>query len=150
MKLGTAGSILAAIMCAMAPRAPARAQVSPSVVRVHVVALPSDTGRVGCLIFASPDGWPRDRHKAAGREWVNISNEQAVCEFKGLAAGHYAVVVFQDEHETGKMTKNFLGMPTEAYGFSNDAKATLSAPSFADASFQFNGSAIDVTIHAVR
>ena len=39
----------------------------------------------------------------------------------------------------GKMDFNFIGLPTKGYGFSNDAKATLSPPSFSAASFSYSG-----------
>ena len=46
----------------------------------------------------------------------------------------------------GKLDTNWLGIPKEGYGFSNDAKALLSAPSFSAASFQYDGEALDLTI----
>jgi uncharacterized protein (DUF2141 family) len=55
--------------------------------------------------------------------------------FKGLGAGKYAVATFQDEKRTGKLDKNFLGIPTEGYGFSNDAQGTMGPPSFEAAAF---------------
>jgi DNA polymerase V len=38
------------------------------------------------------------------------------------------------------------GIPREDYGFSNDAKGFLSAPSFPAASFQYDGQNLDLTI----
>ena len=32
------------------------------------------------------------------------------------------VIVFQDTNNTGKLTKNWLGKPTECYGFSNNSE----------------------------
>jgi uncharacterized protein (DUF2141 family) len=46
----------------------------------------------------------------------------------------------------GKLDTGLLGIPTEGYGFSNDAKALFSAPSFADASFRYDGGSIDLTM----
>ena len=39
-----------------------------------------------------------------------------------------------------------MGMPKEGYGFSNDAKGTLGAPSFEAASFSYNGQSLKMTI----
>lgn len=46
----------------------------------------------------------------------------------------------------GKLDTNALGIPTEGYGFSNDAKGWLSAPSFSAASFLYDGQNLDMTI----
>ena len=50
--------------------------------------------------------------------------------FPGLAPGRYAVRAFADENGNGKLDTNLFGMPTERYGFSNDAKGNRGAPEF--------------------
>jgi uncharacterized protein (DUF2141 family) len=45
-----------------------------------------------------------------------------------------------------KLDTNWLGIPTEGYGFSNDAKAMLGAPSFSAASFPHDGKDLALTI----
>jgi uncharacterized protein (DUF2141 family) len=46
----------------------------------------------------------------------------------------------------GKLDTHWLGIPTEGYGFSNDATALLGAPSFAAASFAYDGQNLELTI----
>jgi uncharacterized protein (DUF2141 family) len=46
----------------------------------------------------------------------------------------------------GKLDTKWLGVPKEGYGFSNDVKGLLGAPSFSDASFQYDGRNLDLTI----
>jgi uncharacterized protein (DUF2141 family) len=59
----------------------------------------------------------------------------------------YAIAVFWDENKNGKMDKNMFGVPTEKYGFSNNARGTFSAPSFEEASFQLqNDRKLSITI----
>jgi uncharacterized protein (DUF2141 family) len=53
--------------------------------------------------------------------------------FTNLQPGRYAVVVLHDENGNGHLDKNFLGFPTEPYGFSNGAEGFLGPPSFSDA-----------------
>jgi uncharacterized protein (DUF2141 family) len=148
MKLRAAEILLVAGLLAVPLCAAAQDDGAAGVLRVHFVGTPNDTGRVLCGLYDSPEGFPMDRSKVVARAVSAIRDDAGVCEFKGLKPGTYAVAAFQDEHGTGKMTKNWLGMPTEAYGFSNDAAATISAPSFQAASFQFPGGIFDVTIHA--
>jgi len=55
------------------------------------------------------------------------------------------VPLYKDENMNGKLDTNWLGMPKEGYGFSNDVKALLGAPSFCAASFQYDGGTLLVT-----
>ena len=59
-----------------------------------------------------------------------------------LPEGTYAIALFVDANENLKIDKNFLGIPKEQYGFSNNAMGKLSGPSFEQAKFQVKGSAI--------
>lgn len=52
-----------------------------------------------------------------------------------LAAGEYAISVFHDENDNGKLDSNFFGVPTEGYGFSNNARGNFGPPDFAAARF---------------
>ncbi|HEY0524782.1 MAG TPA: DUF2141 domain-containing protein [Stellaceae bacterium] len=50
--------------------------------------------------------------------------------FTQLPPGRYAAIVIHDENDNGRLDKNVMGVPTEGYGFGNDAQGFLSAPSF--------------------
>lgn len=54
---------------------------------------------------------------------------------RDLPAGSYAVTAFHDENDNGKLDKNWLGIPTEGYGFSNDVRGAVGPPKFAQAAF---------------
>lgn len=56
------------------------------------------------------------------------------------------MAVVHDENTNGKLDTNWIGIPAEGYGFSNDAKALLGAPSFSDASFLYDGQNVDMTM----
>lgn len=52
---------------------------------------------------------------------------------EGLVDGDYAVKIFHDENMNAKMDRNLLGIPTEKYAFSNNAKGNFGPASFEDA-----------------
>lgn len=52
-----------------------------------------------------------------------------------LPDGVYAIGIFVDVNKNNEMDKNFLGIPQEQYGFSNNAKGTFGPPSFKEAAF---------------
>lgn len=61
--------------------------------------------------------------------------------------GKYAVAVYHDVNKNKFLDKNFLGMPIERYGFSNDARGTFGPPYFSEASFTAqNGKHLTITI----
>jgi len=66
---------------------------------------------------------------------------------QNLPAGKYAVAVFADRNQNGKLDRNIAGMPTEQYGFSNDARRLFGPPSFADAAFELGDGAVVQSIH---
>jgi uncharacterized protein (DUF2141 family) len=56
-----------------------------------------------------------------------------------LPEGRYAIKLFLDLNGNGEVDTNFLGIPKEPYGFSNNAKGTLGPPSFDAAAFTIEG-----------
>ncbi len=142
--------VAAAMLAAFASSASAQC-CRQNVIRAQLVDLPNDKGRVACIIFNAPDGFPRDRSKGVQQVRGPIQNESGTCTFSNLPPGTYAIAAFHDEYETGKMKTNFLGVPQEAFGFSNDAKpSALTPPPFSAAAFSYQGGVISITMHAQR
>jgi len=56
-----------------------------------------------------------------------------------LPAGSYAVSAIHDENDNGKLDRNFMNIPTEGFGFSNDALGNAGPPKFEQARFDFDG-----------
>ena len=52
-----------------------------------------------------------------------------------LEAGTYSIGFFIDKNDNEKLDTNFLGVPKEQFGFSNDAMGRFGPPSFEAASF---------------
>lgn len=104
------------------------------------LALRNSDGQVGCLLFTSESGFPKDSHAAAQRKWCPISNSASVCSFDPIRAGTYAVACFHDENKNGKLDTGLFGIPTEGTVASNNAKGFMGPPTFKDARFSFAGS----------
>ena len=58
-----------------------------------------------------------------------------VVTLRDIPPGEYAVMTYQDVNSNDKTDSNFLGIPTEPYGFSRNARPVLSKPSFDDTKF---------------
>lgn len=115
-------------------------------INVEISGLHSDKGRVRCEIFASSDGFPKDSGKAVAHNSATISDRHASCDFDNLAPGTYAISVFHDENGNGKLDTNFIGMPREGVGSSNNVKPHFGPPKFKDAAFSFTGSPLHLKI----
>ena len=119
---------------------------STDTIHIEIGGLRNDKGQVVCSLYASADGFPKDSQKAIGHVVSSISNRTANCEFFGIKPGSYAVSVFHDENSNGKLDSNFLGIPREGVGASNNARGHLGPPKFDAAAFQFSGARLDLKI----
>ncbi len=116
-------------------------------IHVKILDIRSSTGAVACALFESSVGFPTEYLHAATRIMViKVRDRQARCDFEDIAPGSYALAVVHDENMNGKLDVNWLGLPLEGYGFSNDASALLGAPSFESASFPYDGKNLALTI----
>jgi UDP:flavonoid glycosyltransferase YjiC (YdhE family)/uncharacterized protein (DUF2141 family) len=93
-------------------------------------------GHVICALFRK-EGWlktPVQWKKAP------IRDREAECIFTSVAPDVYAISAFHDENDNDKLDTNFIGIPTESWCTSRDAKAYFGPPSFDDAKFRYTGS----------
>lgn len=114
-------------------------------IHITILNIKNSTGTVACALFESPKGYPKEYLRFATNIMViKIRKSQARCDFQDIPPGKYAIVIVHDENMNGILDTNFIGIPTEGYGFSNSAKALLGAPSFSSSSFLYDGSSIDM------
>lgn len=123
-----------------------------SVLHVEVVGLRNNKGQVSCSLYSSAEGFPKKVQNAVAHIIVPISDQKAVCDFPGIAPGTYAVSVYHDENSNGKLDTNFLGIPREGVGASNNARGHMGPPKFDSAKFQVAGGwlNLEITINYLR
>ena len=101
-------------------------------------------GKVFIGVFNSPDGFLKDERRYA-RAAIPLVGGTARLVFT-LPPGRYAVVAFHDANDNGQLDTNILGVPTEGYAFSRDARGFMSAPSFDSAALELTESGTRATI----
>jgi len=69
--------------------------------------------------------------------------------FSKLPPGRYAIIVYHDENDDGRLNESTWGVPTEGYGFSNNAQGFLSAPSFDAAAVTLDGTDKSIAISLI-
>jgi uncharacterized protein (DUF2141 family) len=67
---------------------------------------------------------------------IDARTDQVVFEFTDLNPGTYAIKAFHDENTNSKLDLSLIGIPKEAYGISNNARAALGMPGFDQAKFE--------------
>lgn len=145
-----------ALLCALAAfaplagQSPAAQQAPVCALLIHADGFRNNRGKAGVAIFRSAQGWPEDVSKAVLHLPFPIDNGRSEISFENIPAGHYAVVLFHDENVNGKLDRNFLGIPTEGFGFANNPKIRFGPPSFAAASFDVHCPATEIAIHLVH
>jgi uncharacterized protein (DUF2141 family) len=111
----------------------AMAAAPDDMITVAVSALRSDAGTVRCYLYDGADGFPDAITHVVAKAVALPRARAATCRFTGvLRARDYAIVILHDENNDAVFQKGAFGIPLEGYGFSNDARARFSAPSFDD------------------
>jgi uncharacterized protein (DUF2141 family) len=132
---------------APAPAPPPAIAATAPVLQAEVIGLRSGHGDVVCSLFNDANAFPRDDKKIYRTVKAPISRDRALCQFIGIPAGEYAIVAFHDENGDGDFNQNAFGMPEEGYGFSRDAAALFSAPSFDSAKFHYDGTRLYLIVN---
>jgi uncharacterized protein (DUF2141 family) len=93
-----------------------------------------DAGQVMLGIFTNAEEFLKTISKGTltqAKERSAIGQVRLV--IKNLVPGQYAATAFHDLDSNGKLNVNLMGLPTEPYGFSNNARRNFGPPSFKDA-----------------
>ncbi len=105
---------------------------TPGSIHVVITNIPKALGTIRVALFNGEEGF-REEEYAVRKELFPCKSQTETFVFKGLAPGRYAVAVYHDINNNGKLD-TILFFPTEYYGFSNNVMGTFGPPSFTDAS----------------
>lgn len=103
---------------------------------VNVSGLRTDKGKCLLYLYNNKKGFPTDADKAINSATGSILNGKSTLILKDVAYGEYSITVVHDENNNGVLDTNFLGMPKEGVGVSNNAKGFFGPPSYEDSKFQ--------------
>ncbi len=99
---------------------------------VSVSGLKNNTGIVKVGLYNSEGTFLKTAYKSLASE---IKNNEATVTFDNLPTGEYAISTYHDENNNGQLDKNMMGIPSEDYAASNNAKGFMGPPSYKDAKF---------------
>jgi uncharacterized protein (DUF2141 family) len=105
--------------------------------KVSITNLRNNNGHILISIFKDGAGYPDKPEQSFKRVKLSIINKTAVFDFTGLPTGNYAIAILHDENDDMKMNTNFLGLPKEGYGFSNNVMGAFGPPDYKKANFNY-------------
>ncbi|MDT0685078.1 DUF2141 domain-containing protein [Autumnicola psychrophila] len=104
-------------------------------IEIEISKFESDKGSVFVALHNTEDSFLK---KAFLSEESEIKGDKVVLQFSDVPDGIYAISLFHDEDGNREMNTNFIGMPKENYGVSNNAPANFGPPKWKDAKFEVN------------
>lgn len=113
--------------------AAAPAHAATLTVEVQKVAEP---GELMIAVFDQAGQWLKQPLR--GLRQAAVAGTMTV-QVADLPDGDYAVSLYIDRNANGKLDSNAIGIPTEPYGFSNDAAGNFGPPSFDKAKLSVKG-----------
>ena len=117
------------ILCAIQT---SKAQEQTFNLTVNISGLNSSDGNLLVGIYNKKESFLKKPIKST---IIKIENKKALVLFRNLPKGIYAVSFVHDENDNKKMDTNFIGIPKEDYGCSNNATGFMGPPKYKDAKF---------------
>ncbi|MEL7499888.1 MAG: DUF2141 domain-containing protein [Planctomycetota bacterium] len=104
-----------------------------STISIVIRGAASAEGTIRIVTYENADSFPNNELATESLHVDAVTGDiKATMRWHG--ASPIAVGAFHDENLDGELNRNAFGIPTERYGFSNDARAKLGPPTFSDAS----------------
>ncbi|MCC6411260.1 MAG: DUF2141 domain-containing protein [Saprospiraceae bacterium] len=106
-----------------------------------LVTIPNIKGKQGNIVIGVYND--REKFPKVGMQYREVrfpaSTAGSTFRIEDLNPGTYALGIYHDTNTDGICNTNFLGVPREGYGFSNNIKPVLKAPSFEECKIKLTG-----------
>jgi uncharacterized protein (DUF2141 family) len=99
-----------------------------------VESIPESKGEIRIAVFDSQNTYER-KEDPVHAVVVPVDEQTITWSDDSLPHGNYAIAVYHDKNTNGELDTNLIGIPKEAYGFSNNARGKFGPASWEDAKF---------------
>ena len=114
---------------------------------INISGFPSSDGFAMVALNNSEESYKGGENEAIAKTKIRVVDQKAQVIFSNLPYGSYGVSLYHDENANEKMDKNAMGIPKEAYGFSNNAKGFFGKPNYKDVMFELNSAEMQIVIN---
>lgn len=108
---------------------------SAFILTVDITGQENTKGSIAFAIHKNQDGFPEKNSTAVYRNFISFNQIPHKVE---LPKGEYAISIYHDENNNKELDTNFVGIPKESFGFSNNAIGLMGPPSFEKAKIILN------------
>lgn len=108
-------------------------------------------GQIMIAVFKGADNFLEDDKDIASKKALVEKKGAINISFPNLPFGaDYSIAVYHDVNGNEKLDTNLFGVPTEPYGFSNNARSKWGAPKYRIARFSLNESTNKMVIQVKK
>ena len=126
-----------------------KAPLSEEYINVRISGLSDIRGQIVVAVFNSEESFLKEVFWSS--EYAPKDLGPFEVQLPLPLSGEYAISIIHDKNSNGRLDTNFIGIPKEPFGFSNNPKLRLGPPSFSDVKFAYNGGeTIDISLTSYR
>jgi uncharacterized protein (DUF2141 family) len=103
---------------------------------IYVSNIKEVKGNIVVSLYNKADDFPK-KGQFCKKVSFPIKGKTVTCRLKGIAKGEYAIAIYHDINSDSKFNQNFIGLPTEAYGFSKNVRPQFSVPDYDEVKINF-------------
>ncbi|MBN1291045.1 MAG: DUF2141 domain-containing protein [Candidatus Latescibacteria bacterium] len=115
-------------------------------VKIVITGFKNDEGVARIALFRDKHGFPNDTEYAYLKGECDIQDNESRLSINNIEYSTYAVSVYHDENNNGKLDKKWKLIPSEGFGTSNNARKEKEGPSYDLSTFEVNADTISVKI----
>lgn len=115
-------------------------------IHVHIHGIRNAEGTVKAVLYGPTPETFLVKGKKADKEREPAQEGSMTLCVAASVIGQYAVVVYHDENDNHTFDRNWIGLPVEGFGISNNPTLFFAPPSFEEAAFDVNGDLTSVEV----
>lgn len=105
-------------------------------------------GKIQIAVFNNARYFPDNEAGIVLKNSLTVTRAQTTADITiDLPEGDYAISVFLDENGNKKLDTNFMGIPTERFGFSNNPTVRFGAPRFSQCEVRVEDTGANLSIN---
>lgn len=121
-----------------------------AVLNISLTGISDPKGSIYIAVYDRRDTF-LNYEKMCARHIVPVSAGGSLAvSLPDLPPGTYAVSCFHDVNGNGRLDKNWAGIPTEPYGFSNNARPKFRAPTWDESKFTLPATGSSISIRLAK
>jgi len=110
----------------------------------------NSNAKIRIAFYNSESSFLNEKEIFKGKELIPANKGEIKIKFDDIPFGDYGIAIFQDKNGNNKLDTNFLGYPSEPFGFSNNFRPKFSAPKFKDCKITFSKINNIFSIHLIN